>query len=97
MNIKDFIKAQAKERAEAAAVLESKLYINGIEIEAGCTEFGIKVENGLELLNQILHSSGSVQVKDEECSFDPTKIHRTEYIFVDNVRFYHDFYIPKEN
>ena len=95
MTIAEFIKEQAKARAEAAAVLKTPLHINGIEINAGCTELGIEVDKGIDLLANTLVSE--VKTEDEDCKYDPTQIHRTIYFTLEGTRFYQNCYIKKED
>lgn len=51
--IKEFINAQAFERAKAARSLSSELNINGVFISSGCDEKGILVMFGLDKLAKI--------------------------------------------
>ena len=94
MTIAEFIKEQAKVRAEAAQTLTEPLKINGIEIDAGCTEHGIQVSYGLEELAKVL--SCDIQTEDRDDRYDNTAMHRMKYIDVDGTRFYYTQYIKKE-
>ncbi len=93
MTINEFIKEQAKVRAEAAQTLTEPLIINGIEIVAGCTEHGIQVSYGLEELAKIL--SCNIQTEDKDDRYDNTAIHRMTYIDVNGTKFYHTQHIKK--
>lgn len=95
MTITEFIKEQAEVRAKAAQMLAEPLKINGIEIDAGCTERGIQTDYGLEDLAKILGCG--IQTEDNDDRYDNTVIHRMTYIKVNGIRFYRTQYIKKEN
>lgn len=94
MTINEFIKEQAKVRAEAGQALTEPLKINGIEIDAGCTEHGIQVSYGLEELAKIL--SCAIQTEDKDDRYDNGMIRRMTYIDVNGTRFYKINYVKKE-
>lgn len=61
----EFITNQAKNRAHAASLLREPLELNGIDIVAGCTEYGIRLTYGIEKLASILNAEITTESEED--------------------------------
>lgn len=94
MNVKDFIIAQAAERADAAQVLREALEINGIIFKPGCTEEGISISGDIGALSAILGCELKTEIEkpNYESSYDT----RTRSFNFGGVKFSSSDYVKKE-
>lgn len=95
MKISEFIKEQAEARAKAAQALIEPLEINGIEILAGCTEYGIRVAKGIEQLADILETD--IKTAFEDCCYDTSKQVEHKYFIFNDTEFYSEKTVKKES
>lgn len=93
ITVNRFIKDICEEWSKSAKPMLESISVNGVKFEAGCTEKGIHVSEGLDILAKILDKKISKHVE----SFDTSRFEtRYEYIEHNGVWFYNERLVEKE-